>query len=382
MYSNACYTDLHTLWVQRDLGAHAAFWEGTPRLLRAGKHLVGVDLAPGQVEYPILTQVFIWLSAHLATGPWEFLALSAAGLAVFACLTTLGLQQLAGPKAALVFAASPSLVMYAFLNWDLLTLPAVVYAVVLARKERYAWAAVLLTVGAWTKVWPGFVLVPLALHLLARRDLRSAGRLGVASIATSLAVNLPLLLVNAEAWLGAYRKQSVRANSPDTNSVWSFLFAQDSYTLTNRSAAAAVTVTWACIISWAWVASRGSGRYPWLPVSAAMVTTYLLVGRVDSPQYALWLLPFLALLPVGRPLLVTFFATDALLWLSYSWLSAYQEPLHPWAVALRICALTATTIAFLRHAVEDRRPSRDVLPEQRRRQLPDHAPTTGSAVLR
>jgi hypothetical protein len=56
------------------------------------------------------------------------------------------------------------------------------------------------------------------------------------------------------------------------------------------SFAVAVAVGW-----WRW---RRDGIYPWIGVSAAMLCGFLLLHKVHSPQYTLWLLPFFALLQV------------------------------------------------------------------------------------
>ena len=47
---------------------------------------------------------------------------------------------------------------------------------------------------------------------------------------------------------------------------------------------------------WAGGGGGGTGSYPWIGVSAAMLCGFLLLHKVHSPQYTLWLLPFFVLL--------------------------------------------------------------------------------------
>ena len=97
-----------------------------------------------------------------------FLAVSVAALTPFALLTAWALQRLAGRR-ALLFAATPPLLAYAYLNWDLLPVTATALALLAWRRDRPAVVAALLALGACAKVWPGFLLLPLLAALLVDR---------------------------------------------------------------------------------------------------------------------------------------------------------------------------------------------------------------------
>src|SRR5438876_1949038 len=72
-------------------------------------------------EYPVLTGAWMYLTALPVSSVGSYLLLNAVGLGAMALVTTVALYRFAGAR-ALYFAAAPSLLLYAFLNWDLLAL--------------------------------------------------------------------------------------------------------------------------------------------------------------------------------------------------------------------------------------------------------------------
>ena len=64
-------------------------------------------------------------------------------------------------------------------------------------------------------------------------------------------------------------------------------------------------------------------REPW-PIAGAIIALFLIVAKVHSPQYALWLLPFFVILPTPVWLILSYYLTDLLLlvgnwfWVGYS----------------------------------------------------------------
>jgi hypothetical protein len=62
-----------------------------------------------------------------------------------------------------------------------------------------------------------------------------------------------------------------------------------------------------------WGRRRSSGAdaaYPFVQVGAALVAAFLLWGKVHSPQYALWILPFFVLLRVSPAWWVAYSIAD------------------------------------------------------------------------
>jgi hypothetical protein len=64
----------------------------------------------------------------------------------------------------------------------------------------------------------------------------------------------------------------------------------------------------ACWIGWRRYVREGT--YPWVQVSAAMLCGFLLLHKVHSPQYTLWLVPMFVLLRVPLGWAFAYFAAD------------------------------------------------------------------------
>ncbi len=310
MDRDVCYSDIQHLWLGRDIDQHV-FPYLTGSITPEGQ-LVG-----GSVEYPVLTGVLIWAGALLADDDAGFLLGSALLMAPFGLVTAWLLGRLARWR-ALLWALGPPLVLYAFHNWDLPVVACAVGAVFAVHGwrtdrplvDRATVAAVLLGLGFAFKLYPGAFVLPLALHVLTAArpgtlDWRGALRVAAAGAGTAVLVNLPFVLAGYEGWRASFTFQQLRKVDLTTNSIWFWGFRPTSEpadlefqatmdwlspALVLLSFAVAVAVGW-----WRW---RRDGSYPWIGVSAAMLCGFLLLHKVHSPQYTLWLLPFFVLLRV------------------------------------------------------------------------------------
>jgi hypothetical protein len=59
--------------------------------------------------------------------------------------------------------------------------------------------------------------------------------------------------------------------------------------------------------------AKDAGQFPWLQVGAAMLAGFLAFNKVYSPQYSMWLLPFLVVIRVRWGWWVTYWLVDVLL---------------------------------------------------------------------
>jgi uncharacterized membrane protein len=341
-----CYNDIQTLWHLREMDRHRLPYQVIPTTIHQDGQLTEVRLAAGQIEYPVLTGLFAWLTSLPATDHTRYLLLSALALAPFAFVTTALLHRLAGHRAVL-FAASPLLAAYAFLNWDLLPVAATAAALWTWRRGSPPATGLLLGLGASAKIWPGFVLVPLLVFLLLERRYRDAARTTGAAVVATLAVNLPFLLTSPLGWAAPYLAQSVRRNDRSTNSFWYLIASPTSFDLVNVGSTVTVLLGWLAVGIAGYRLRHRFGGYPWVNVAAAMVSSYIVLGRVGSPQYGLWLLPFLVVVAVPRGWLVAFLLTDLWLWLQWSWLWAWPNWIQGAAMVLRALVLIGLTVVFL-----------------------------------
>jgi uncharacterized membrane protein len=304
-FSEGCYNDVQYLWGQRHLSGHAFPY------VHGGES--GGQFPAGTVEYPVLTGLFIWFSALFAHGANSFLVVSAVLMLPIGVFAAYRLALLVGWR-ALYFAAAPALVLYSDHNWDLLVVAAVVGAIDLWSRGHYGWAGVLLGVGAGLKFYPIFFIVPLVLDRLIARDRVGVRRALGGSIATIVVVNLPFILINARGWWGPYAFQKQRAADYTSDSIW--VWGLSHITLSQLNVVVPVVVGVACVVAvlvGCWIADR-TGAFPFVQVCAAMLIAFVLFNKAFSPQYALWLIPFFALIRVRWGWWVAFVLVDLLLY--------------------------------------------------------------------
>lgn len=310
--SHLCYSDIQYLWPLRGVAQHEV-----PYLTGS---LVDGHLVGGAIEYPVLTGWFIWLTGLPAHTDTQFLAVSALALAPFALLTSWLLTRMTGWR-ALIWAAAPAMVWYAFLNWDLLVTAAATAAIYAWWRGRHGAAAAWLGVGAALKLYPALFVLPLLAERLAAGDRRGAARVAGISAGVFAALNAPVALANPAGWWATYAFQAHRMVDITTNSIWFWGFPQLSQSAVTLLSSVLLALGWsaALAVGW-WRGRRCGGGYPWLGVSAAMLSAFLLLNKVHSPQYLLWLLPFFAVIRVRWGWWATYWLFDALLFVGlFQW---------------------------------------------------------------
>ncbi len=142
-------------------------------------------------------------------------------------------------------------------------------------------------------MYPATLLAPLALYQWRERGFGAALRCAGAGAATLILINLPFALVNFDGWAATYRFHSNRVGNFD--SIWNLGFPHlDAGTL-NLITGGLTATAFVVALAVGWSRSAKEGVYPFLEVGAAMVAAFLLFSKVHSPQYTLWLLPFLVM---------------------------------------------------------------------------------------
>lgn len=324
-YRDVCYSDIQHLWLGRDINFHVFPY------VSGGIDSYG-ELTGGSVEYPVLTGLLMWAGAWFADNDGQYLLFSALLLAPFGLLTGFLLGKLARWR-ALVWALGPPLVLYAFHNWDLPAVACSVAAFYFAlRKDRPMVAAALLGLGFAFKFYPAIFVLPLALYVLRRRGSLDGARVVLTAAVVAVLVNLPFVLAGPEGWAASITFQLIRPVDITSNSIWFWWFRplSDPANTTFQSVVGVlspvlilISFAVALVIGW-----RRRGDFPLLQVCGAMLCGFLLLYKVDSPQYTLWLLPFLVLLPVRWGWLVGYFVVDIVLYLGvFRWYYAIENRL-------------------------------------------------------
>jgi uncharacterized membrane protein len=321
-YTHFCYSDTVPLF-----GLHHLDTAALPYLDSA-------------VEYPVLTGGFMALAAAIArvydgaASTWGLLphvppvesyyVVTCLLLSLCALLTTRAVLGLSGrrPWDAAMVGLSPLLLVQAFTNWDL-------FAVALAMLGLWAWArqrpvlaGVLLGLGVAAKLYPILLLGALFLLCLRAGRLRTWLRTGVAAGVAWLAVNVPLAVLAPGNWSRFFRLNSSRPADPDT--IWNLvlhathqrafdgpLAEGQSPTVLNAVIAVALLLL---VAAAAWLTLAAPVRPRVAQLAFLLVAGFLILNKVWSPQYSLWLLPLAVLArPRWRSLLL-WQATEALLW--------------------------------------------------------------------
>lgn len=329
--ARVCYSDIQFLWLGRDIDQHIfPYVHGG---ITADGSLVG-----GAVEYPVLSGLLMWLGALGAHNDAGFLLHSALLLAPFALVTAWLLVRIAG-RAALLWAVGPPLVLYAFHNWELPVVCTTVAAMAVMMmpgrrpvRSRAILAAVLLGLGFCFKIYPAIFVLPLMLYVLTgggrgdaehgrtRLDIRGALWTGGAAAATVLVINLPFAIAGYDGWRASIEFQQQRQADITTNSIWFWglrpLFGTDrvgTAAFADTVAIASPMLIIASFVVALWIGRRRyleTGVYPWIGVSATMLCGFLLFHKVHSPQYTLWLIPFLVVLAVPWPVVWSYLVAD------------------------------------------------------------------------
>ncbi|WP_018178873.1 hypothetical protein [Jongsikchunia kroppenstedtii] len=381
-----CYTDIQSLWIGRDINNHVF-----PYI--HGGITEGGQLYGGVVEYPVLSGVLMYLGAIGAHTDYEFLAQSALLLAPFGILTTILLGLLVRWW-ALIWVLAPPLLLYSFHNWELpvvFTSVAAIAIVVFGEstnpktgqsriplRTSACVAAILLALGFCLKLYPGLFVLPLALYVLTggrnpvrpkRSELDIRGSLAVIGTAavTAIAVNLPFMIAGYTGWKASLDFQGKRKAVIDTNSIWywGLRHLTDGMTPTYNSLVGVLSpllvvlgfalAMWLGIQVWL----RGN-PFPWIGASGSMLCAFIVLHKVDSPQYTLWILPFFLLLRVPWSLVIVYlladFALDVNIFRMFGIDNAHQ-PMKWWVmfgvqfgVWGRVVVLLAMLVLFIRAA--------------------------------
>jgi uncharacterized membrane protein len=360
-YAQLCYSDVPYLYVGRGFAERVVPFTDT-----GGRY--------PDLEYPVLIGYLAYggaLATHVLHG-WpdldprravpadqvyavpgveaerrDFFVVTAVLLAPLALLAAYFLARThrGRPWDALPFAAAPVLVLTGLVNWDLLAVACTAGALWAWSRGSPLLSGVLVGLGAAAKLYPLFLLGPLFVVALRRRALGPFAVAAGGAAGAWLLVNLPALLLHPDGWRGFWSFNSERG--PDLGSLW-LVAAQAGH---RASADTVNTVSWLVFLAVCvavLVLGLTARHVPRVPQLAFLVVVgFLLVNKVYSPQYVLWLLPLAVLArPRWRDLLVwqageVFYFV--MVWMYLGGYTAAATPSEPdaaygWAVVVRVAA--------------------------------------------
>jgi uncharacterized membrane protein len=292
-YSEACYTDIFPLYYGEGLSSGQVPYYGHP------------------VEYPVLMgwmmQVAAW-AVHLVRDPgsrgddfyYVSVLLLAACLIVGVVATAAAARReggRAGVHAALLMALSPGLILAAFINWDLFAMALTACGIAAWAAARPWLAGTLVGLGVATKFYPLLVFAALFLLCLRAGKLREFGQAFAAGLIAWLVVNVPVAIGATAGW-GRFYAFS-RDRGADWGSVW-YLFEHYNVPVLGNSSLGTLNLyssggfAIACVLIA--VLALTAPRRPRLgQLCFLLMASFLILNKVWSPQYVIWLVPFAVL---------------------------------------------------------------------------------------
>ncbi len=344
-YYELCYSDTVPLYGAELLSQgkfpYKSSWleldsQGTPQKQYDGSPAVR------NMEYPVLTGIYQYVSMSLAktytavakatgipllNGVAEvvmFFNIAAFGLALAWLATVWATAMLAGRRiwdAALV-AASPILIFQIFTNFDALATALAIGGLLAWARRRPALAGILIGLGVAAKLYPALFLLPLLVLGVRTGRLADAVRTTAVAALTWLAVNLPVMLLYPRGWSEFYRLNTRRTQDMDSlfNVIKSFTgwpgldpnlgFWQPPVVL--NAVVAVLFLT--CCAAIAYIGLTAPQRPRLAQLAFLVVAAFLLVNKVWSPQFSLWLVPLAVLALPHRRVLLAWMTVDALVW--------------------------------------------------------------------
>ncbi|MFW0786131.1 glycosyltransferase 87 family protein [Gordonia sp. CPCC 206044] len=338
-YTNLCYSDVIGLFGAEKLDQgefpYSTYW-----------YEEGPDGQQGKryMEYPVLTGLYMYGAAWVARA-WEsahekwgvpgalavvlFFDLVALGLALFWLVTIWATALTARTRiwATWMAALSPLVIVHIFTNFDAIAMAMVALAI-LSWSRRKPWlAGVFIGLGTAAKLYPVLLLVVLLVLCLRAGKVREFVQAAACALGVWVAVNLPILIMYPRGWWEFFRYNADRAAESD--SLYRVIsdaagFRWDPGALNALSLALLVLVA----VGVGAVALTAPQRPRVAQLAFLMVAGFLLVNKVWSPQYSLWLVPLAVLAIPHTRLLFAWMVIDALVWIPR--MSLYLDPERRW----------------------------------------------------
>ncbi|MCA1824184.1 MAG: glycosyltransferase 87 family protein [Frankia sp.] len=313
--SRMCYSDVFALYYAEGINEHKTPYVDHP------------------VEYPVVIGGLMWAAGQVVKTPQAFFDVTAVMMGLAALVAAATVVVCAGrrrPWDAAMFAVSLALFFHGLTNWDLAAVAFTGLGLASWARRRPATAGVWWGLGIATKLYPVFFAVPLAALCWRARRMRAFLVAAVATVITWAAVNLPVFIAAREGWARFYVLS--RNRGANWESLWYILEKVRGKSLDPRGGVShlnlAVTIAFVLLLGGVLFLAFAAPRRPRLaPLLFLTLASFVIVNKVYSPQYVIWLTPFAVLArPRWRAFLVWQAAEAAQLFFQFYFFLRLNDP--------------------------------------------------------
>ena len=239
------------------------------------------------VEYQPVIGFFIYIMWLLGKNLLGYAIYTWIFLTAITIITTLQLYELTGAlnakKKRLLwfFIFAPSLVFFGVYNWDIIVVMFTVLAINSFYKKQYTLASLFLGLGFNTKLFP-ILILPV---MLLKTDYKQWFKILAVFVLAFLVINSFFIINNFDVWKFTFTFHSSR--QPNIDSYWHLL---------NLGTPAVNFLSFILIGLSYLLVIYFHKKYDFISLSFMAVLIFLIFNKIFSPQYMLWLLPFLVLI--------------------------------------------------------------------------------------
>ncbi|WP_189351018.1 glycosyltransferase family 87 protein [Zhihengliuella salsuginis] len=338
-YMWACYSDLPPLFHARGFAENpfAPFVDGAnfeyPVLMSFVASITALPIVPGDYDRAlayfdlnVLLIAALWIAVVLMTSrsagrrPWD----------------------------AAMVAIAPGMILASTINWDMWAVAALAGAVLAFSRDRTVLAGALIGIGTATKLFPVLFLGAVLVLAVRTGRWRAFGTTTAAAAGAWLAVNVPAMLLSFEGWSVFWT--FTREREAGWSSLWhawntiAEAAGAEGLSAETINTAGFVAFFLSCV-GVAVIGLIAPTRPRLIQLVFLIVASFVLVNKVYSPQFVIWLIPLVALAwPKWRDFLIWqlvevlhFFAIWAFLYQMTVELEA-QHALAPAAYVLAVFA--------------------------------------------
>ena len=281
VYIQMCYSDISALYGAREIN--------TDRWPYAS--------SDNSVEYPVLTGMVMWATGLLIDNPdgyKTYFDLNALLIILLLFASVFVLWRLKAEFTPL-FPIAPAAFGSLFINWDIYAVFFALLALYFFYNKKLDLSALFMGIAISTKFYPGVMLFGIALIFWNQRLITKLVRYFVITIASWLAINLPVAINNYEGWFRFF-KLNIERDS-DLGSIWYAiaLLKLPSGNINNLTIVSFLIALTAIALFYTMVAESRDDFTNLATVAFLTVAAFVTISKVYSPQYILWLTPLAVL---------------------------------------------------------------------------------------